>query len=81
MGLDVEDELIGRLPRVGRRRLDGFDGIDLEEWSEDRIQGEESGGHPRARGQEVAPAHPQPARVRSGRLLQQRGDPFLLARL
>ena len=81
MGLDVEDELARRLPRVGRRRLDRLDGIDLEESPEDRVQGEEGRGHPRAGRQEVAPAHAQPARVRSGCLLQQRGDPCLLRRL
>src|SRR5439155_23940648 len=67
MGLDVEDELARRLPRVGRRRLDRLDGIDLEESPEDRVQGEEGRGHPCAGRQEVAPAPGRPGRLRSGR--------------
>src|SRR2546426_1168192 len=81
MGLDVKDERLRRLPRVGRGGFQRFDGINLEESSENRVQREEGGGHSRAGCQEVTPAHSEEARIRSCGLLEQPGDALVLERL
>src|SRR5205814_716365 len=74
MGLYVEDELAGRLPLVGGRRLDRLDRIDLEERPEHGVQREEGRGHARAGGEELAPGQPEPPRAPSRVVINQRGD-------
>src|SRR5262249_5360663 len=61
-----------------RRRFDRFDGIDVEELPEDRVEREEGRGHPGATGQECATAHREPSCVDSRRLMKERGDALLL---
>ena len=70
MGLDVEDELARRLPLIGGRRLYRLDRIDLEERPEHRVQREEGRRHSRAGSEELAPAHPEPARASSRVLIE-----------